>query len=117
MQIGAGLEMPNTATMVNPHKELVMADYGDAPVDPLSTEHSIGPIRQLVREVAETGTIPFVVGGAHSLMYPDVAAVTDDYGKGRVGVVHFDAHWGRRQHRRIPCAPGGCRWGWIGCLR
>jgi len=91
--LGAGLEMPNTATMVNPHRELVMADYGDAPVDPLSTERSIGPIRQLVREVAETGTIPFIVGGDHSLMYPDVAAVSDVYGKGRVGVVHFDAHW------------------------
>ena len=37
--------------------------------------------------------IPIIVGGDHSLMYPDVAALTDVYGKGNVGVVHFDAHY------------------------
>ena len=26
-------------------------------------------------------------------MYPDVAALTDVYGKGNVGVIHFDAHY------------------------
>ena len=26
-------------------------------------------------------------------MYPDVAALTDIYGKGNVGVIHFDAHY------------------------
>ena len=26
-------------------------------------------------------------------MYPDVAAMADIYGKGKVGVIHFDAHY------------------------
>lgn len=43
--------------------------------------------------MAETGAIPFVIGGDHALMYPDVAALADVYGKGKVGVVHFDAHY------------------------
>ena len=26
-------------------------------------------------------------------MYPDVVAITDVYGKDKVGVIHFDAHF------------------------
>lgn len=89
----SGLGLPHVATMVSAEQDLIMADYGDAPVDPLSAERSMEPIRALVREVAEVGTIPFIVGGDHSLMYSDVAAMADIYGKGRVGVVHFDAHY------------------------
>ena len=33
------------------------------------------------------------MGGDLSLMYPDVVAVTDHYGKGKVGVIHLDAHF------------------------
>jgi agmatinase len=80
-------------TRVDAFEELVVADYGDAPVDPESSYRSIEPIRGVVREVAETGTLPFVIGGDHSLMYPDVAAMADIYGKGKIGVVHFDAHF------------------------
>jgi len=84
---------PHLHVMVDPFKELNIVDYGDAPVDPLSTERSLEPIRRTVREVAETGAIPFVVGGDHSLEYPNVAGVTDVHGKGNVGVIHFDAHF------------------------
>ncbi len=72
---------------------LKVVDYGDAPVDILSGERSILPVHHMVREIAETGAIPVIVGGDHSLMYPDVVAITDVYGKGKVGVIHFDAHF------------------------
>ena len=50
--------------------------------------------RDLNQRVATKGNaIPVIVGGDHSLMYPDVVAVTDVYGKGKVGVIHFDAHF------------------------
>ncbi len=29
--------------------------------------------------------MPFIVGGDHALMYPDVAAVADVYGEGKIG--------------------------------
>ena len=74
-------------------KELKIVDYGDAPVDILSGERSILPVHKMVKEIAETGAVPVIVGGDHSLMYADVVAVTDVYGKGNVGVVHFDAHF------------------------
>lgn len=74
-------------------KELVAVDYGDAPLDSLSVERSMPPVRKLVREIAATGAIPIVVGGDHSLEYPNVAAIADVYGKENVGVIHFDAHF------------------------
>ena len=80
-------------TMVSPFNELVMVDYGDVAIDHMSTERSLSHIREMVREVATTGTIPFIVGGDHSLMYPDAAGVVDVYGVGNVGIVHFDAHY------------------------
>jgi len=85
--------MPHSHVMVDPLGELVVCDYGDAATDPMGTYRSIEPVRAIVREIAETGATPFVVGGDHSLMYPDVAAMADIYGKGKVGVVHFDAHY------------------------
>lgn len=74
-------------------QELNVVDYGDAPIDIMSNERSVQAVRQMVKEIAEAGAIPVIVGGDHSLMYPDVVAITDVYGKGKVGVVHFDAHF------------------------
>ena len=91
--------MDHMLTLVNPFEELVMVDYGDAPVDPLSTERSMHAIREFVREVAAVKNksgkhvFPLIIGGDHSLMYSDVAALADVYGKGNVGVIHFDAHY------------------------
>ena len=73
-------------------KVLRCVDYGDAPVDLFSNVRSALPVHKMVKEICEAGAIPVVVGGDHSLMYPDVVAVTDVYGKGKVGVIHFDAH-------------------------
>jgi agmatinase len=80
-------------TMVDPTAELNIVDYGDIAIDNMSTERSMEHVRAMVKEIADTGAIPFIVGGDHSLEYPDVAAITDVYGKGNVGVVHFDAHY------------------------
>lgn len=91
---GMGMTVPqHMHTMVSAFNELTIVDYGDIGVDQLSLERSVGHIREIVREVAETKTIPIIVGGDHSLMYPDVAGVVDVYGAGNVGVVHFDAHY------------------------
>ncbi len=95
--------MPHMHTMVNPFEELTVVDYGDAPTDPFSTERSVHAIREVVREVANakkndgTHVIPMIVGGDHSLSYPNIAALADVYGKGNVGVIHFDAHYDASQ--------------------
>lgn len=79
-------------TQVNPGRELNIVDYGDIAIDNFSTERSVQHVREVVREIAETGAIPFIVGGDHSLEYPNVAGLVDAYGKGNITVIHFDAH-------------------------
>ena len=91
--------MAHMGTLVNPFVEMTMVDYGDAPVDPLSTERTNESVRFMVREIAQvvredgSHVIPFIIGGDHSLAYPNIAGVTDVYGKGNVSVIHFDAHY------------------------
>jgi formimidoylglutamase len=87
------MKMPHMHTGVAWTQELIAVDYGNAPIDFLSVEKSMPPVRKLVREIAGTGAIPVVIGGDHSLAYPNVAGVTDVYGKDNVGVIHFDAHY------------------------
>ena len=80
-------------TMVNPTKELTIVDYGDIAVDNMSTEITVHHVRERVAEIARTGALPFIVGGDHSLEYPNIAGLADVHGKGSFGVVHFDAHF------------------------
>jgi agmatinase len=92
------VELPNMHVMVDLLRELVVADFGDAPNDFMSTERTMHGVREFVRSAAEVkvdgrNVIPIVIGGDHSLMYADVAALVDVYGKGNVGVIHFDAHY------------------------
>ncbi len=88
--------------LVNASRELNIVDYGDVAVDNDSTERSMRHVRETVREIAATGAIPMIVGGDHSLEYPNVAALADVYGKENVSVIHFDSHydawWGDEPH-------------------
>lgn len=72
---------------------LKIVDYGDVAVDNDSTERSMQHVREIVRDIAATGAIPMIVGGDHSLEYPNVAALADIYGKEKVSVIHFDSHY------------------------
>lgn len=86
-------------SMVNPSEVLNIVDYGDIAVDYMSAERSMDHIREMVREIAQTGAIPMIIGGDHSLMYADGAGLADVYGKGNIGVVHFDAHYDAGRNR------------------
>jgi formimidoylglutamase len=86
-------------TLVKWRTELKGVDYGDAPIDKLSLERSMPTIRRMVREIAETGTIPIIIGGDHSIEYANVAGLADVYGKENVGVIHFDAHYDAGESR------------------
>lgn len=81
------------ATMINASKLLNIVDYGDIAIDNMSTELSVHHVRERVAEIAGTGALPFIVGGDHSLEYPDIAGLADVHGKGSFGVVHFDSHF------------------------
>jgi agmatinase len=78
---------------IDASKVLTVVDYGDVAVDNESTERSMRHVREVVREIVEAGAIPMIVGGDHSLEYPNVAALADVYGKEKVSVIHFDSHY------------------------
>jgi arginase family enzyme len=42
--------------------------------------------------VTEAGAIPVVLGGDHTITYPNATAVARTHGFGDVAVIHFDAH-------------------------
>ena len=88
-----GMGRNDMTTMIDPGEELIIVDYGDIAVDNMSTELSVHHVRERVAEIARTGALPFIIGGDHSLEYPDIAGLADVHGKGSFGVVHFDSHY------------------------
>ncbi len=77
---------------VAPLEELTLVDYGDAVCQPGMVGPSHEAIRQRVLEVASRGIVPLVIGGDHSITLPSATAVADVVGRGRLGIIHFDAH-------------------------
>lgn len=90
---GRALGGSDQYVQIDPGKVLNIVDYGDIAIDNASTERSMQHVREMVREIAETGAVPIIVGGDHSLEYPNVAALADVYGKEKVSVIHFDSHY------------------------
>ncbi|MCC2316713.1 agmatinase [Cellulomonas chengniuliangii] len=79
-------------THVDAFDELVMADYGDAPISVGNTARTFEDIRKFIGTVITSGAIPIILGGDHAITWPAATAVADHYGYGKVGIVHFDAH-------------------------
>ncbi len=77
---------------VQPLHHLRVFDYGDAVIVPSDIERSHDAIRAKVSAVASLGAIPLILGGDHSITLPSATAVADAVGRGRLGIVHFDAH-------------------------
>ncbi len=77
---------------VAPFEELTVVDYGDAVCPPGQTEASHQAIYERVRQIASRDIIPVVIGGDHSITLPSATAVADSVGRGKLGIVHFDAH-------------------------
>jgi agmatinase len=77
---------------VQPLRVLRVFDFGDASVVPVDIERSHAAIREKVGAVLAAGAMPIVLGGDHSVAFPSATAVAEAVGKGKLGVVHFDAH-------------------------
>lgn len=77
---------------LEPFEVLDVVDAGDANIVPAWLERSHALIYRKVREVAETGAIPIVLGGDHSITWPAATAIAEVRRPGSVGIVHFDAH-------------------------
>jgi agmatinase len=77
---------------IDPYDVLTVVDAGDANIVPAWIERGHAMIYRKVREVAETGAIPIVLGGDHSITWPAATAIAEVRRPGSIGIVHFDAH-------------------------
>ncbi len=72
-------------------EELNLCDAGDIFVIPSNLEKSFDQIDRAVSFVHERGVFPVVIGGDHSIGYPDVRAIAPHI-DGKVGIIHLDRH-------------------------
>jgi agmatinase len=85
-------QRPHLALGVDPLVELGVVDIGDVEMPSGDTEGSLARLEAVVETVARTGAVPVILGGDHSIAFPDITGVARHVGWGRVSVIHFDAH-------------------------
>lgn len=83
---------PSLAMRVDGLRDLTVLDAGDVEMFSGDAERSCASLEAVVQRVAQAGAIPLVLGGDHTVTWPDVTAVARARGWGRVSVIHFDAH-------------------------
>jgi formimidoylglutamase len=76
----------------DPLVELGVVDVGDIEMPPGEIETSMARLEAAVLQVASSGALPVILGGDHTIAWPDVTGVARHVGWGRVSVIHFDAH-------------------------
>jgi agmatinase len=77
---------------VNPFAELNVVDHGDIEVWPAQGAANHPKIEAAVGDVVARGVVPIILGGDHSIAYPDIKAVAAAHPKGALAVVQFDTH-------------------------
>ena len=83
---------PHLALGVDPLAELRIGDAGDVNMPSGETEKSLKRLEDAVHAVSAAGAIPVILGGDHTIAWPDATGVSQHVGHGRVSMIHFDAH-------------------------
>jgi agmatinase len=83
---------PSLALRVDGLKDLRVYDAGDVEMYSGDAERSVHDLQHAVHTVTGIGAIPLILGGDHTIAWPDAAGVAQHLGQGRVSMIHFDAH-------------------------
>jgi agmatinase len=83
---------PSLAMRVDALKDLTVLDAGDVEMYSGDAVGACARLEQAVERVSASGAIPVVLGGDHTITWPDVTGVARARGWGKVSVIHFDAH-------------------------
>jgi agmatinase len=83
---------PSLALRVDGLRDLRVLDAGDVELYSGDAARSVQVLDDAVTQVAASGAIPLVLGGDHTITWPDVTGVARHVGWGKVSVLHFDAH-------------------------
>ncbi len=76
---------------VDLNESLDMVDVGDVFVIPANIEKSFDQISGAVSHIVESGALPIIMGGDHSIGYPDVRGIAPHI-DGNIGIIHLDRH-------------------------
>ncbi len=90
--LGADGWRPHLPTGINALDVLSVVDAGDLPVVPGYIDQSIDVVADAVERIARAGAVPIVLGGDHTIAFPDATGVARFHGFGKVALIHFDAH-------------------------
>ncbi|MEM6941045.1 MAG: agmatinase [Pseudomonadota bacterium] len=80
----------NLGTGAAPFDSLQIADIGDLAINTFSLSDSLRIIQESYGSILQSGTIPFGIGGDHSVTLPILRATAEMYGP--VALIHIDAH-------------------------
>ena len=83
---------PSLAMRVDGLTDLNVYDAGDVEMFSGDAAKSLEHLEAAVHKIAATGAIPVILGGDHTIAWPDATAVARARGWGRVSMLHFDAH-------------------------
>ena len=91
---------PHLTTGIDPFETLGVVDIGDVYVIPGELDESVKRIRESVTAISRAGKVPIILGGDHTITWPDAHGVAKAHGFGEVALIHFDAHadTGFKQH-------------------
>jgi agmatinase len=72
--------------------DMRVVDAGDVELYSGDAVKSCADLELVIEKIASSGAIPLVLGGDHTITWPDVTGVARARGWGKVSVIHFDAH-------------------------
>ncbi len=83
---------PHLLTGIDPLGVLGVVDIGDVNVIPGEMEESVERIADVVADITAAGKVPIILGGDHTITWPDALGVARVHGFGQIALIHFDAH-------------------------
>jgi len=113
-------ERPSLALRTDGLRDLGVVDAGDVEMYSGDIETALPALEAAVERVTRSGAVPVILGGDHSVTFPDAKGVANVLGHGRISMIHFDAHadtgdiefgalWGHGQPMRRLIESGALR--------
>lgn len=85
-------ERPHLSLRVDALKDLKVVDAGDLLMPGHDLVSSLKVLAEASEKISRSGAFIVVLGGDHSIASADVAGIANHRGKGKISMVHFDAH-------------------------
>ncbi|MFI5042609.1 MAG: arginase family protein, partial [Acidimicrobiales bacterium] len=83
---------PSLALRTDGLQDLNVVDAGDVEMFSGDAATACAALEVEIEKVARAGAIPVVLGGDHTVTWPNATGVARALGWGRISMIHFDAH-------------------------